>query len=73
MSWASSLNSKMLSIQNSPELVFQAVKTLAEQSIGNGTTASQLQITYKQLIEKEKELLAVSNELELARKSVDNL
>lgn len=59
--------------QNSPKLVFQAVKTLAEQSIGDGTAASQLQSTYKQLIEKEKELLAASNELELVRNSVDNL
>ena len=30
-------------VQKDPELVFRAVKTLAEQCVGSGTAASQLQ------------------------------
>lgn len=60
-------------VQRNPELVFEAVKTLAEQSVGDGTAASQLESSYKKLIEKERELLAASNNLEAARRDVETL
>ncbi|POS82494.1 hypothetical protein EPUL_006621 [Erysiphe pulchra] len=60
-------------VQRNPELVFEAVKTLADQSIGDGTAASQLESSYKKLIEKEKELLTASNNLEAARKDIEAL
>lgn len=34
-------------VQKNPELVFEAVKMLAQQSIGEGTAASQLENAYK--------------------------
>ncbi|KAI6244967.1 hypothetical protein HI914_06934 [Erysiphe necator] len=40
-------------VQNNPELVFEAVKTLAQQSVGEGTAASQLEKAYKEILEKE--------------------
>ncbi|KAI6245076.1 hypothetical protein HI914_06868 [Erysiphe necator] len=50
-------------IQRNPELVFEAVKTSANQSVGDGTAASQLGSSLKKLIEMEKELLAASSNL----------
>ncbi|POS87064.1 hypothetical protein EPUL_003208 [Erysiphe pulchra] len=55
------------------ELVFEAVKTLAEQSVGNGTAASQLQNANEKSIEKEIELLAASSNLEVARRNIEAL
>lgn len=60
-------------VQKDPESVFKAVKTLAEQSVGNGTAASQLQNAYQRIAEKEKQLLITSNELRNARESLNNL
>ncbi|KAI6248526.1 hypothetical protein HI914_03137 [Erysiphe necator] len=62
-------------VQRNPELVFESVKTLADQIVGDETSASQLGSSYKNLIEKEKgkELLAASSNLEAARRDIETL
>lgn len=60
-------------VQKNPELVFEAVKTLAQQSVGEGTAASQLEKAYKEILEKEQQLLDSAKELEDAKKGLKNL
>ncbi|KAI6245308.1 hypothetical protein HI914_06819 [Erysiphe necator] len=56
-------------VQRNPELIIEAVITLADQSVGDGTTDSQLQITYKKL----NELLVTSSSLEIAHMDIEAL
>ncbi|KAI6249197.1 hypothetical protein HI914_02492 [Erysiphe necator] len=60
-------------VKNSPELVFEAVKTLAQQSVGESTAASQLEKAYKRILEKEQQLLYSTKELEVAKKELKDL
>ncbi|RKF64462.1 hypothetical protein OnM2_018091 [Erysiphe neolycopersici] len=60
-------------MQNIPELVFEAVKTLVQQSVGEGTAASQLEKAYKKIFEKEQQLLDSEKEIEDAKKGLKNL
>lgn len=60
-------------VQSNPELVFEDVKTLAKQSIGEGTAASQLQNSYQQIFEKEQKLLNFPKELGVVKKNLKDL
>ena len=60
-------------VQEDPELVFRVVKTLAEQCVGSGTAASQLLNADQRIIEKEKQLIATSNELRAAHENIKNI
>ncbi|POS85664.1 hypothetical protein EPUL_002374 [Erysiphe pulchra] len=60
-------------VQMNPELVFEAVKTLAQQSFGKGTAASRLENAYKKILEKEQQLLISSKKLEAAQEGLKDL
>ncbi|POS82680.1 hypothetical protein EPUL_005419 [Erysiphe pulchra] len=57
-------------VQRNPELVFEAVKTLAQQSVGEETAASQLENAYKKILEKERQLDESAKELKATKKEL---
>lgn len=58
-------------VQTNPELVFEAVKKLAQQSVGEGTAASQLEKANKNILEKEKQFLMSLKEMEEAKEGLN--